>query len=357
MKIHYFLLISFTLLISNLYSQENNKSVDFSVCPGLNISKLKTDSTGMANIAYPQIGFLVSKNIRKAFSVNGGMNYSLVGANHNSPKYKFMNSYIDFLVSSQYTLNNFLKFQIGGQYSYLLKSQLIIPNYLMSDKTKRITLNEKYSNQFNLFLSAGLYLQKNVSLNFKYCLPLKSNEYNSFQISLAIIIQKDNFKKKDSLTVQNLYGIEYEFENKSYTENDGIIYPSIVSKPPQFREGLASMNQYFENNVRVFPRDYETFGDREIDILYKITIDTLGNVTASNLEEIYSTSQGTGFQAGHLPDEIKKVIDAMPAWKPALIDGKPAEISFYLPFCFKLDLNKIVMVPSKYKFSFHNRNK
>lgn len=354
MKIPSFIFIILVSLSPCVFSQDSTSTVIL-LSPGINISKLSTDSAGMKNVANPLIGISISKNISASFSINGGIDYTFTGAIHNSPRYNFKNSYVDFVVFPQYEIKDFLKFQIGGQYSYLLKSQLIIPNYMSADKTKKITLNGKYSNQVNLFVSAGLHLQKNVSLNFRYCIPLKSNEFKSFQISLDIILKKEYFKRKDSITKMDLNGIEYQFPNTSYIEKDGIIYPSGVTSPPVFRDGLASINQYFEDNIRVFPRDYKYFGNTGFKILFKINMDTLGNITASNLEEMYSESQGTGSQGGYLQDEIKKAIDSMPLWKPAQIDGKPVDLTFYLPFCFMMNENKIVMLPSKYQFIFHNR--
>jgi hypothetical protein len=246
-----------------------------------------------------------------------------------------------------------MNFQFGSKYSLLLNSKLILPNYLVSGKTRRISLNGKYSNQLNFFVGAGLFLQKNVSLNFKYYLPLKSNEFTDFQISLEIKLHKEYFKRNDSVNNMDLNGIEYEFINANYIEKDGIIYPSTVSTPPVFRDGQASLYIYFENNVRVYTRD---FGKKQMAFLFKISMDSLGNVTSANFAGDLSSGHGTGFQNGILPEEIRKIIETMPAWKPALSDGKPDEITFYLPVCFKIDWNKIVMLPSKYQFIFHNRN-
>ncbi|MGD0712329.1 MAG: hypothetical protein ABR968_14230 [Bacteroidales bacterium] len=349
------LVFHFILFILCAFSQEKDKSIKLIICPGINISKLKTDSAGMENIALPQIGLLASKEIMKKIDINGGLEYYFAGARQNAPRYRFQNSYLDLLLSPQYTMQDFIKLQVGCQYSYLIKSLLIIPNYQSSGETKRIALTGKYHNQFNCFAGIGFNLQKYVCLNFKYNIPLKSCEFSNFQISLNITLKKEYFTRRDTSVHKDLNGIEYESKDKSYTEDNGIIYPADISEPPQFKGGLNDMNQYFEDNVRVFPKDMKEIGMREVDILYKISIDSLGKVTASNIEEYYSSSQGTGFQAGHLPDEIENIIDAMPLWKPAMINENPVEITFYLPICFKLNLNKIVMLPSKYKFKFHNR--
>lgn len=154
-----------------------------------------------------------------------------------------------------------------------------------------------------------------------------------------------------------------KYEKNGYTEENGIIYPSSVTGPPQFGDGLASLYQYLEDNVKVFPTDDEGNLDEETEFpfdgetvfLFEIKMDTLGKITAIDLSEASSSSQGKGFQAGHLSDEIKKTLDAMPAWQPAEINGKAAAITFYLPLNLRVELNKIILFQSKYLVPYHNR--
>jgi hypothetical protein len=352
MKTFFLICVLFFLQLTVALSQKTYYPTRIAISPGFNISKLKNDSSGTTNGAYPLIGMIFNKQFNSKLELNTAVQYSFIGAKHIAPDYKFKNTYVDIQLAPLYALNSFLKVQIGGQYSYLLSSKIIIPNLSAGNASRTIT--GKYNSQFEIFSGIDFFLQKNASLNFKYSIPLKSLEYHNFQISLNIFIDKFLYEKRDS-TAKNIYGMKRNFDG--YTEEDGIIYPTDVSSPPQFSKGQASLYQYFEDNVRVFPKDYQEYGTNHIAFLYELKIDTLGKVTAMDLMESSSSSQGTGFQAGHLSDEIRKVIDAMPAWKPAIMDGKKAEVTFYLPLAIQLDMNKIIIHDSKYIVKYKNRKK
>ncbi|NTW32721.1 MAG: hypothetical protein HGB12_08870, partial [Bacteroidetes bacterium] len=329
--------------------------VNFALSPGCNISKLKNDSSETTNVFYPLIGISITKGIIKGIGINIAAQYSYRGANHISPIYKFRNSYIDFQITPQIRLNSFLNFQIGGQYSQLLKSQLIIPSFNPIIGTRKENIISKYNSQFECFTGFSFLLQKDVNLNFKYSIPLKSMDYKNFQIALNIILHKEYFKWKDTSRA-NIYGMK--INKNGYIEENGIIYPATVNSPPKFRDGLANLYQYFEENIRVYPIIYyNDYGNINIPFLFELKIDTIGKVSVVGLAGASPSEQDILFRSGHLPDNIEKVINAMPLWSPALINGKATDITFYLPLNIKLDMNKIILLPSKYMISYKKRKK
>jgi hypothetical protein len=324
----------------------------FALSPGFNVSKVKFDTTNTTNVVYPQIGLVLNKPMNEKLNLNIAAQYSYRGLIEEYHHYKIRNSYLDFQLVPQYTLTSFLKLQAGAQYSQLLMSEFIMPNINAMTFTNPIL--GKYHSQFEVFAGVDLYIQENVALNFKYSFPLKSMEYDNFQVTLNIFLNKETFKRKDTIH-KNIYGMK--FQNEGYIEDDGIIFPATISSPPKFNNGEASLYQYLEDNIRVISRDYRDFDSDMIDLLYEIKIDTLGKVTALDLVESSSASHGTGNQAGHLSNEIIQVIDAMPAWKPAVINGKAAEIAFYIPLTIQLDMNKIIIHSSRYILIYKNRKK
>lgn len=355
MKHRLILILALTSNWTLCFAQNEMSSWIYALNPGFTISKLKCDSTGMMNVLYPLIGLSANNNISPKAQFCASIQYSFRGSNHQSPEYKFRNSYVDLQISSKYSLNSFLKIQAGGQYSILFNSKFIIPNYILGTETT--TLNGKYHSAFEIFTGIDFSLQKNLSVNLKYDIPFKSMEYKNFQVTLNIYLDKESFKRLDT-SKENTYGMKYDMNG--YIEENGIIYPSSVSSPPQFQQGLSSLYSYLENNVRVFARDYENNSFDEIDdnlytYLYEINIDTTGKITALDLSESNSSSQGIGFQAGHLSNEIRQILESMPVWEPPKINEKPVNLTFYLPLTFKKDMNKIIIIPSKYMVPYNNR--
>lgn len=323
----------------------------FALSPGCNISKLQNDSSETTNVLYPLIGISLNKEINKKIGIYSNVQFSFRGANHSSPAYKFRNSYIDLQLASQYTLNSYIKIQLGGQFSKLLNSKFLVPNYMYG--TWGSSLKGKYNSQFEFFLGTEFLFQKSASLNLKYSLPLKSMEYTNFQISLNIFLRKEYFKRKDT-SAENMFGMK--IVKDGYVEDNGIIYPGTVSSPPQFRDGMVSMYQYFEDNVRIDPIiNYSDYGSDDFPFLFELKIDTLGKVSVLGLAGSAPADQDPVFRQGHLPGEIKTAIEAMSLWSPALIDGKAAEIIFYLPLNIRVNMNKITILPSKYMVPYKNR--
>lgn len=337
------------------YSQITYTPLVFAVSPGCTISELKNDSGNTTNVLYPLIGVTLNKGLNKKIGINAGVQYSFRGANHLSPGYEFRNTYLDIQLAARYKLNSFFKVQLGGQYSQLLTSKFIIPNYLMGNEKTSIV--GKYNSQFEVFSGLDLLFQKNASLNFKYSLPIKSLEYTNFQITLNINIDKDLFKRKDTVP-ENLFGMKIIKEG--YIEDNGIIYPGMITDPPQYKDSLvSSLYKYFEDFVRVDPIFvYSDYGDDLVFLLFELKIDTLGKVTVLGLAGSPPADQDPVFGKVHLPGEIKSAIDTMPLWSPALINGKASEIIFYLPLNVSIYLNRITILQSEYMVPFkHRKNK
>ena len=186
MKKYLLIILLPLILFTKANSQKTITPIKLAVSPGCNISKLKNDSAGTTNVANPQIGILVSKKLNKLIELNAAAQYSLRGATHIAPVYKFRNTYFDVQLFPQFSLADFLKIQLGCQYSHLLKSNLVIPNG--NTGTVKKNMSAKYNSQLEYFLGVDFFLQKNASINLKYTLPLKSMEYDNFQITLNIFI-------------------------------------------------------------------------------------------------------------------------------------------------------------------------
>ncbi|NVO03263.1 MAG: outer membrane beta-barrel protein, partial [Bacteroidetes bacterium] len=141
-------LFVFTFFALVSIAQKKEIPTRYALCPGFNVSNLYNDSSRTVKTTYPQFGFIINKDFNSAFGVNGGMQFSYRGANREGLSYKFRNTYLDFQVIPKYSLFDFLKLEIGGQYSYLMTSKLITRTPF-NGKIKT-DIYGKYKSQFEL---------------------------------------------------------------------------------------------------------------------------------------------------------------------------------------------------------------
>lgn len=141
----------------------------------------------------------------------------------------------------------------------------------------------------------------------------------------------------------------------NYAENDGLIYPAIVTSPPVYLGGQNDLYYYLEEYVRVYQRDLKVFSSNSAVTLFEVTIDSVGNVTEVLVFESSAQTGGFHYDCRYLENEIRTVIESMKNWTPAKIDGKNITITIYIPLRFRLDGNSITISPAKYLFPFKDR--
>lgn len=94
---------------------------------------------------------------------------------------------------------------------------------------------------------------------------------------------------------------------------------------PQFPRGVEAMRQYMVDNLKYPPKAKEA--GLQGRVFVRFTIDTDGSIY--NVEVI----RGIG---GGCDEEAVRVVKAMPKWNPAIDNGKPVAVSYYLPIVFQL---------------------
>lgn len=164
----------------------------------------------------------------------------------------------------------------------------------------------------------------------------------------------------DSVKEESLKGLEVSEEKEkidpeSMTESNGIIYFSIVDKPPKYRDGLNDLNTYLENTVNVYPREERVIMNNIITVIYKLTVTKTGQVTDVKIYESSTVRSGFNFDISHMENRIKDILSSMPAWKPGIINGEEADIHIYLPLRFRIDMNRILLQPTRYMTVFKKR--
>ena len=101
--------------------------------------------------------------------------------------------------------------------------------------------------------------------------------------------------------------------------------PSVLDEAPEFPGGSEALRNYLIENLR-YPEQAKKDGvEGRVVVLFTVTED--GSIL--NVE----VSQGIG---SGCDEEAIRVVKAMPKWKPAIKDGKPAAGQYALPISFRL---------------------
>ena len=102
--------------------------------------------------------------------------------------------------------------------------------------------------------------------------------------------------------------------------------PSVLDEAPEFLGGNEALRNYLIENLRYPDQAKKNGVEGRVVVLFGIAED--GSI--HNVE----VSQGIG---GGCDEEAIRVVKAMPKWKPAIKDGKPAAGQYALPISFKLN--------------------
>ena len=140
-----------------------------------------------------------------------------------------------------------------------------------------------------------------------------------------------------------------------FAEDNGIIYPAFLTSPPIYKGGQNDLHAYIEEYVRVYIRDMKVFQDNPAVVLFQVTIDSVGKVTNVLVYESAAQTGGFHYDCIYLENEIRTVIESMENWTPATIDGNNISTTVYIPLRFILDGGSIAIIPSKFLFTFKER--
>jgi hypothetical protein len=141
----------------------------------------------------------------------------------------------------------------------------------------------------------------------------------------------------------------------NFAESDGLIYPAALTTPPVFARGQNDLYYYLSENVRVYPRDRRVFGAYSAISLFKIKIDETGKVVEAEVSESAVQTGGFHYFCRYLENEIKSVLGSMTGWIPAKAEGANVATTVYVPLKYAVEGNRIRIYPSKYLFTFKDR--
>lgn len=108
------------------------------------------------------------------------------------------------------------------------------------------------------------------------------------------------------------------------SEDDKIF--SEVQVAPEFPGGIDEMYKFIANNL-VYPESART-QKAEGKVIVQFVVEKNGSLNLINI-----IRDGVGHGAG---EEARRVLNAMPKWKPGTENNKPVRTQYTLPFSFKL---------------------
>jgi protein TonB len=120
---------------------------------------------------------------------------------------------------------------------------------------------------------------------------------------------------------------QYDYDTVEVVEQDPIYPEDSLKVKATYPGGWAAMDRYIESHVEYHDRAYKLAKSGTVIIGFVVEKD--GDLT--NIKSLHRRRVGYGVE-----EAIMKVLDEMPLWKPALIDGKPVRMSgqIELPLSF-----------------------
>jgi hypothetical protein len=200
-----------------------------------------------------------------------------------------------------------------------------------------------------------------------FCKITYVNEFNVFYVynPKRKVIKKSNINREfiSFFTVsdtsvfvmeQEIPPVFVEPEKYSYKEANGVIYGIKYDSPPVYGNGLPALNNFITQNTKVATFDKRAFYGQIASVLFVIQIDSLGFI--QEVETAQESSTGTiNYNSRHMELELIRVLKLTHKWRPASINNKPVSCTVFLPLKFQLDLNSIILYPSRNTFSLKNR--
>lgn len=175
------------------------------------------------------------------------------------------------------------------------------------------------------------------------------------------VIQKRNIASlalHSAVPVTGDLPMRHPYLGKQYQwiEDNGIIYADLHDGAPQLGQGLVTINTLLERNVRATSRDQQLFAGSPATMLLRLWIDEAGKLQNVKIEEYPTVNGVQGTLTRYIEGEILNVVSQMQPWRPATTNGANAPCMIYMPLKFQVGMNNIVMLPSKYAYSFKGRH-
>jgi TonB family protein len=123
---------------------------------------------------------------------------------------------------------------------------------------------------------------------------------------------------------------EYHLDTLKKATSFDSLGTEIAHKPffelPKYPKGDAAMYKFLSQTVR-YPANARQMGAQET-IFVSFSIDKTGKVT--DVKSVKNKSPELGF-------ESVRTIKALPKWSPALLDGKPIEMTYVMPITYGIE--------------------
>jgi hypothetical protein len=188
----------FCAFYSNIFSQKvysNRESYILSFAPGINSSDLYRDTINYSQGIFFSGGLINTFVLSKRINASVGILYTGKSVKKDAPIIKYHFEYLELPLYIQYKLSESIKVNTGFQYSKYLNSQFIFLDGSRHNGLHSKSLSSNMYNDYSVLVGAEFNLSKNVSIEGRYTLSLKSLYKNTpyfgmFQLSFNCALYK-----------------------------------------------------------------------------------------------------------------------------------------------------------------------
>jgi TonB family protein len=162
---------------------------------------------------------------------------------------------------------------------------------------------------------------KNEEVKKHYAAHFKADTSNG----IIFINTKDYVKKGGS---KEVVSVVVNAKNPQQEATEDAEMPKVfdvVENMPEFPGGMTAMMQFLAENV-CYPEAAEKSGTQG-RVIATFIVEKDGSIT--NIKIVKSVSK-------ELDAEAKRVIEAMPNWKPGKQNGEPVRVKYTIPITFRL---------------------
>ncbi len=355
MKLH---LLCFCLFLFSkpAFAQKEDSKVDQAFRIGLylgaNFTKYRNTDYDLKYGTQSYIGVYSDFRIDNRLWLSGSITHSTRSSSHRKPQFQLKAEYVDYSLGPRVQIGKDFYLHAGVCFSQFIRTYNSYAG-IEDDSKKQIIEDASFYSELNVLAGFEVRLGRLVNVQFNYLLPGAARNSLNYQIGFKFFL---NNKKKYKDPASSWDTSPYTSEIV-HSEKNGIVYPSYVDKAPVYQSGLASLNIYLEDNVRVYPRDVRVYHEEHSATnIYMLRINELGEVESVEIFSSVAEYAHYSYESKFLEKEIKRVFSEMPNWTPAQKNGENVSLNIYIPLNFMVYPGEITMLPSNYIFSFDDRD-
>lgn len=165
-------------------AQQDSLFRNLLIGPGINVSKLQSDTLTFSKTTMPQLGIGTHGFLAKHIDLELAAQLSTRGGQSATPYLKVRNVYADILALPRVQLGERIFLGAGVQYAWLISSKEIrLGGGANGTSSQKIT---GYKSQLEILGAAAVQLWPRIGIEARYTLPVAGATYDNFQLAAQI---------------------------------------------------------------------------------------------------------------------------------------------------------------------------